>query len=75
MSAHTNILRPPSLLLTLEQTAERLSISKRTLEREISKGKFPRPLKIGRASRVPAQDLDGYLQRLHTERTPPEKSK
>ena len=54
----------PLVLLTLEETANRLAISKRTLEREIARGNFPPLLKIGRASRVALADLVDYLQRL-----------
>ena len=56
-------------LLTRKEAAERLAISKRTLEREIARGKFPRPLKIGRSSRWPASDVLQYLERLSRERS------
>ncbi len=56
-----------ALLLTLDEAAKALAISKRTLERLINAGEFPRPLKIGRASRVLLADVTTYLQRL-TER-------
>lgn len=58
--------RPESerLLLTLNEAAERLAISKRTLEREISAGRFGRPVKIGRATRVLAVDIETYVRRL-----------
>jgi excisionase family DNA binding protein len=55
-------------LLTLPLAAQRLSISKRTLERLISSGAFPRPVKIGRSSRVPRNDLARYLDQLCRER-------
>lgn len=51
-------------LLTLKEAAVRLSISKRSLEREISSGKFPRPLKIGRSSRVTLAMLRAYVLQL-----------
>ena len=56
------------LLLTLSQTAQALSISKRTLNRLIAGGTFPAPLKIGRASRVAREDIAGYLETLRRER-------
>ena len=56
------------LLLTLSQTAQSLSISKRTLNRLIAGGTFPAPLKIGRASRVAREDIAGYLETLRRER-------
>lgn len=56
-------------LLTLKQAAQRLAISKRTLERLIASGLFPAPLKIGRASRVTEIDVSSYLSQLLQERT------
>ena len=51
-------------LLTLNETARRLSICRRSLERLMAAGKFPRPLKIGRSSRVPESDVASYLAKL-----------
>ena len=56
------------LLLTLNQTALALAISKRTLERLIAGGAFPVPLKIGRSSRVPREDIADYLEQLRRQR-------
>lgn len=56
-------------LLTLAQAAQRLSICKRTLEREIAAGRFPRPLKIATASRVLEADLEAYLTQRIGERS------
>ena len=56
------------LLLTLDQTAVVLAISKRTLERLIAGGAFPAPLKIGRSSRVPREDIADYLEQLRRQR-------
>lgn len=56
------------LLLTLAQTALALAISKRTLERLIAGGVFPAPLKIGRSSRVPREDIANYLEQLRRHR-------
>jgi len=53
-------------LLTLQQAADRLSVSRRTLEREIQRGAFPAPLKIGRAARVALSDLLLYVESLRT---------
>lgn len=52
------------LLVTIEEAAQRLSLSKRTIHREISLGNFPRPVKIGRASRIPVEALHDYVRRL-----------
>jgi len=55
-------------LLTLPSAAQRLSISKRTLERLIASGAFPPPVKIGRSSRLLRSDLARYLDLLCRER-------
>ena len=52
------------MLMTLEAAAVRLSLSKRTLQREISAGRFPRPVKIGRSTRVPLAALVAYVRGL-----------
>lgn len=56
------------LLLTLNQAALSLSVSKRTLERLIAGGAFPPPLKIGRSSRVSREDISNYLEQLRRAR-------
>jgi len=56
------------LLLTLAQTALALAISKRTIERLIAGGAFPAPLKIGRSTRVPREDIANYLEQLRRHR-------
>lgn len=63
-------LRDRVRLLTLEQAAGLLAISKRTLERLIAGGEFSPPLKIGRSSRVASEDVDAYLDRLQKRRMP-----
>lgn len=57
-----------SSLLTIQKVAKSLGVCRRTLEREISRGNFPRPLKVGTASRWPESDLQAYLDRLHQQR-------
>jgi excisionase family DNA binding protein len=51
-------------LLNLKEAAQLLAVSRRTLEREISAGNFPRPLKIGRSARVAENDLRAYIAKL-----------
>ena len=58
------------LLLSLDHAAQRLSVSRRTLEREIAHGRFPRPLKIGRATRVSFRALQDYIRKLSGELSP-----
>jgi len=55
-------------LFTLPRAAQKLSISKRTLERLIASGVFPPPVKIGRASRVLTSDISTYLEQLCRQR-------
>lgn len=52
------------LLLTVQDVAKRLSVSKRTLEREIVRGRFPKPVRIGRSVRIRLADVSTYLSGL-----------
>lgn len=52
----------------LTEVAMRLGISPRSLYREIARGHFPRPVKIGRSSRVLESDIDAYFAKLKRER-------
>jgi len=55
---------PVNHLLTLGEAAQRLTISRRTLERLIADREFPHPVKINRSSRVLLSDLESYLAKL-----------
>jgi excisionase family DNA binding protein len=55
-------------LFTLPRAAQKLSVSKRTLERLIASGAFPPPVKIGRSSRVMRTDIANYLDQLCRQR-------
>lgn len=55
-------------LLTVNETAQRLSICRRTLEREVARKKFPPPVKIGGKSLYFLADVVGHLSRLKAER-------
>lgn len=63
----TDIVETP-LLITFEQAAQRLALSRRTLERLISAGEFPAPLKIGRSSRFSIRDVEHYCEHLRERR-------
>lgn len=52
------------VLITIDEAARRLSICRRTVEREIVHGRFPRPLKVGRSTRIAVIDLEAYVDRL-----------
>ena len=58
----------PQLLIALTEAARRLSVHRRTLEREICRMRFPRPLKAGRKTLVRVSDVDEYIRRLEAER-------
>jgi predicted DNA-binding transcriptional regulator AlpA len=58
-----------ALLLSPKAAAKALGICRRSLEREIARGKFPRPLKIGSSSRFRWEDITQYLERLTRERS------
>jgi excisionase family DNA binding protein len=57
---------PPSFghFMTLEAAASLLGVCKRSIEREIQRGAFPPPAKIGRARRVSMQDVETYAAKL-----------
>ena len=50
-------------LLTIKEVAAYLNVSVRTLERELSAGTFPQPVRIGRLRRWRQEDIDQYLER------------
>jgi predicted DNA-binding transcriptional regulator AlpA len=55
-------------LLPVREVVRRLGVARRTLEREISRKRFPRPLKIGSKSVYRASDVEAYVKRLVAER-------
>lgn len=52
------------LLLTATDICELLHMSRRWLHRAVSAGQFPRPLKIGRASRWRRDDVLTFVENL-----------
>jgi excisionase family DNA binding protein len=52
--------------LTLNEAAEMLTVSKRTIMREIARGRFPKPAKIGRSTRVSLADVETYAASLRS---------
>jgi len=56
------------LLLTVPDAAKRLGVCRRSLERLIADGVFPRPVKLGRSSRVPVTDVERFVESLTRER-------
>jgi len=53
-------------LLRFSEAAARLRVSRRTLERLIAAGTFPRPVKIGRCSLVRAADIEAVESGVDT---------
>jgi prophage regulatory protein len=51
-------------LLNVEQVAELLGVDKRTIFREVARGHFPRPRKIGRTTRFPLSEVEAYVAKL-----------
>jgi predicted DNA-binding transcriptional regulator AlpA len=56
------------ILLTVRETARRLGIARRTLEREVARGNFPSPVKIGAKSLYFIEDIQSYLAKLKEQR-------
>jgi len=56
------------ILLSLKEVAQRLGISRRTLERLIAAGDINIPVKVGRCSRLFESDLMEYLTKLRERR-------
>jgi excisionase family DNA binding protein len=53
-----------TILLTMDEAAGALTMCKRTLERLMAAGEFPQPLRFtARCVRVPASDVDAYIER------------
>lgn len=66
-----NTTTPPheeERLLSVKETAIRLGVARRTLEREVCRKKFPPPVKIGAKSLYFVSDVDRYLATLRTVR-------
>ena len=51
-------------LISVKEAAKLMAISRRTLERLVSAGDLPRPLKIGGCSRFRIKDVTGYIERM-----------
>ncbi len=59
-----------SRLLTCKEVAARLRVCRRTLEREIAAGRFPRPVRIGRSVRIAESDVQAYITSLREPNLP-----
>ena len=59
----------PETLICLKTVARRLSLSTRAVYRLIASDDFPRPVKVGGATRFYQSDLDTYLIRLQSQQS------
>lgn len=48
--------------VTVKAAAEALAVSRRTLERWIAAGEFPKPIKIGATARIRVVDLERFIE-------------
>ena len=53
-----------TFLLTPEDVADRLRISKRHVYNLVNEGNFPPPMKVGRLNRWRELDVDSYVESL-----------
>lgn len=65
----TTLIQPaaaPSFgrLITLNEAAALVGVGLKTIYREIQRGKFPKPVKIGAASRISIHDVEAYVESL-----------
>ncbi len=63
-----NVMVEESRLLSVRETAQRLCVSRRTLEREVCRKKFPPPMKIGSKSLYLVSDVERYVATLAASR-------
>jgi excisionase family DNA binding protein len=57
-----------SKLIGLDKVAVLLDVSIREVYRMIATGELPRPVKIGRLSKLPFGDVLGYIEKLKSSR-------
>jgi excisionase family DNA binding protein len=53
----------PRLLLRVDEAAARLSVSRASLYRLLSSGRL-RAVRVGRATRIPARELERFVREL-----------
>jgi predicted DNA-binding transcriptional regulator AlpA len=56
-------------LVSLKRVAGMLDISEREVYRLIESGELPKPVKIGRLSKMPVGEVVGYIERLKVARS------
>ena len=61
----------PDRLIDTEETADRLRVSVRTLQRLTSAGQCPAPIRVGRCLRWRSSDLDSWIAAGCPQKPPP----
>ena len=51
-------------LVSVNDAAKLMAISRRTVERLVSAGDLPRPVKIGKSSRFRIRDILNYIEKM-----------
>ena len=51
-------------LVSVNDAAKLMAISRRTVERLVSAGDLPRPVKIGKSSRFRIRDIINYIEKM-----------
>ncbi|MPY99445.1 MAG: helix-turn-helix domain-containing protein [Actinophytocola sp.] len=64
----TSMTEYPRTLLTVEETAERLSIGRTTVFALLKSGELE-SVQLGRLRRIPAKAVEAYVERLRTGQT------
>ncbi|MGB8369475.1 MAG: helix-turn-helix transcriptional regulator [Limisphaerales bacterium] len=73
MNTEINTFVDAKQLLGLDKVALLLDISKRKVQRLIAAHELPKPIKIGRLSKLTAGDVDAYIEKLKQQRNGKEK--
>jgi len=57
-----------AVFLTVQEVAEKLTISCRQVWRLVSRGEFPKPIKLGRLNRWSPEDVTKFVEQLKSRR-------
>jgi predicted DNA-binding transcriptional regulator AlpA len=68
MNAEMNTVFDLKQLLGLDKVAAMLDISLREVQRRIAAKDLPQPVKIGRLSKLPLEEVLNYIERLKNKR-------
>jgi predicted DNA-binding transcriptional regulator AlpA len=69
ISREINMHTPPTLI-SMSTLTVMLQRSRASIYRDIARGDFPKPLKLGRSSRWPLADVEAYIANLSNDRGP-----